>query len=125
VDPFVWLGRSSEDALERGQSRRRTNPMRTLLKVTVPVHGGNKALKDGTLGKIIGDTMDRIKPEASFFGVENGNRVAFMFFDLKEAAQIPGILEPLFHGLEAQIDVIPVMNGQELKAGLDAWQKQG
>jgi hypothetical protein len=99
--------------------------MRTLLKVIVPVDGGNKALKDGSLGKIIGDTMDRIKPEASFFGVENGNRVAFMFFDLKETAHLPAIVEPLFHGLQAHIDVIPVMNGQELKAGLDAWQKQG
>ncbi len=99
--------------------------MRTLLKVSVPVDGGNRAVKDGSLAKVIGDTMERIKPEATYFGVEDGKRTAYMFFDLKETSQVPSIAEPIFMALHATIELTPVMNPQELKAGLDAWQKQG
>jgi hypothetical protein len=98
--------------------------MRSLLKVSVPVEAGNKALKDGSLAKVISDTMERIKPEAAFFGVEGGKRTAYMFFDLKDSSQMPSIVEPIFLVLQANVEVVPVMNPQELKSGLDAWQKQ-
>jgi len=42
-----------------------------------------------------------------------------MFFDMKDAAEIPGIAEPLFAGLNARIQLLPVMNADDLKKGLD------
>jgi hypothetical protein len=97
--------------------------MRMLMKVSVPVDGGNKAIKDGTLGKILGETMERIRPEAAYFGIEAGKRTAYFVFDLKDPTEIPSIGEPIFMGFNATIEMGPVMNPQELKAGLDAWQK--
>lgn len=99
--------------------------MRTLLKVTIPVEAGNKAIKDGTLPKTIQSTTDAIKPEASYFFTENGKRTAFFFFDLKDPSSIPQISEPLFINLNAEVQYYPVMNANELKAGLEkTWKSK-
>jgi hypothetical protein len=45
-------------------------------------------------------------------------RTAVMVLDLKETSQIPELAEPLFQALDAQIEFTPVMNAQELQAGL-------
>ncbi len=42
------------------------------------------------------------------------------FFDMKDPAMIPQIAEPLFSGMNAEIDFIPVMNQAELQQGLAA-----
>jgi len=89
-----------------------------MLKVTVPVEQGNKAVMDGTLPKVIQETVERIKPEAAYFTVDGGKRTAFFFFDMAEASQMPQIGEPLFMTLGAAIEVTPVMNAQDLQKGL-------
>jgi len=94
--------------------------MRTLLKVSIPVEQGNKAVADGSLGKIIQATLQRTKAEAAYFTTENGNRTAFIFFDMKDSSELPPIAEPLFQGLHAEIAVTPVMNGEDLQKGLAA-----
>lgn len=58
------------------------------------------------------------KPEASYFGTENGKRTAYIFFDLDDPAQIPVIAEPLFQQLESTVEFIPVMNADDLQRGL-------
>jgi hypothetical protein len=100
------------------------DPMRVLMKITIPIEGGNKAVRDGSIGKVIGDTIERVRPEAAYFGLEGGQRTAFFVFDLKDASQLPAIVEPCFHGLNAGVEITPVMNPQDLKTGLEAWQKQ-
>jgi hypothetical protein len=42
-----------------------------------------------------------------------------MFFDMKDASEIPGIVEPLFAGLNARVELLPVMNADDLKKGLN------
>jgi hypothetical protein len=92
--------------------------MRTMMKVTVPVENGNKAIKDGSIGSIIETTMADIKPECAFFTVENGIRTAYFVFDFKDASDMPRIGERLFMALNAQVQFNPVMNLEELKKGL-------
>jgi hypothetical protein len=41
-----------------------------------------------------------------------------LFFDLKDPSQIPVIAEPFFMGLEAEVEMAPAMNAQDLEAGL-------
>jgi hypothetical protein len=41
-----------------------------------------------------------------------------MFFDLAEASQIVEIAEPLFANLNAAIEIVPVMNGDDLRKGI-------
>jgi hypothetical protein len=94
--------------------------MRMMLKVTIPVGPGNRAIKDGTIAKTMGEAMERLKPEAAYFGPQGGNRTAMFFFDMKDATQIPPLVEPFFLGLEAEIELTPVMNAEDLKKGLEA-----
>ncbi len=94
--------------------------MRTMLKVTIAAEAGNRAIKDGSLPKVMEATFARLKPEAAYFFADGGKRTALFVFDMKEPSQIPAIVEPFFMGLDADINLIPVMNADELKAGLAA-----
>jgi hypothetical protein len=97
--------------------------MRMLMKVSIPIEAGNKAVKDGTISKIIGDTMERLHPEAAYFGPDEGKRTAYFFFDMKDSSQIPSAAEPFFMGLNAEIELTPVMNAEDLKTGLAALKR--
>ncbi len=41
-----------------------------------------------------------------------------MVFDLKDSSDLPRIAEPFFMGLNATVEFTPVMNADDLKAGL-------
>lgn len=92
--------------------------MRTMIRITVPVDAGNKGIQDGTLPKTLTETMDRVKPESAYFYSDRGVRTAIMIVDMTDVSEIPRIAEPLFMGLSAAVEFIPVMNAEELKKGL-------
>jgi hypothetical protein len=92
--------------------------MRVMLKFTLPVEKGNQAFKDGSLGKSIESLMAKIKPEAAYFAPSNGKRSGMMFFDLAEPSQIVAVAEPLFSNLNAEVEIVPVMNGDDLRKGI-------
>ncbi len=92
--------------------------MRVLLKVNIPVEAGNTATKAGKLGATIQAILADLKPEASYFTDDHGQRAAFVFLDLRDASQIPTIAEPWFLALNAHVEVHPVMVLDDLmKAG--------
>src|SRR5688572_25249962 len=93
--------------------------MRTLMKVSFPVETANRALREGALPRAFDKAIAELRPEATYFYAENGRRTAIVVFELKDSSQIPLVTEPLFHGIEAEIDLYPVMNAEELKKGLD------
>lgn len=92
--------------------------MRTMIRVTIPVDSGNKAIQDGTLPKILAATMERLKPESAYFYTERGVRTGILIGDFADVSDIPAIAEPLFMGFNAAVEFIPVMNAEELKKGL-------
>jgi hypothetical protein len=91
--------------------------MRMLLKISVPVEHGNEAAKSGALKQTIQATMAKLKPEAAYFGPENGKRTAYMVFDMQGSWQLPATIEPLFEALGASITLTPVMNAEDLDRG--------
>ena len=93
--------------------------MRMMLRVVVPNDGGNKAVKDGSIGKIIGQFSEEHRPEAAYFVTEGGERTAYFFLDVKDVTQVPAMCEPFYMGLNARISMTPAMNPQDLKAGLE------
>jgi hypothetical protein len=91
--------------------------MRMMLKVSIPVERGNEAAKSGLLKRTIQATMAKLKPEAAYFYPENGNRTAFMVFDLQGSWQLPTTVEPLFEALGGSVTLTPVMNAEDLERG--------
>jgi len=87
----------------------------------VPVETGNAAIKDGSLPKIIGATMENLKPEAAYFFPDGGVRTAIMVFDMKDASEVAKIAEPIFEALNATIEFMPVMTIDDLKKGLGVY----
>jgi hypothetical protein len=55
----------------------------------VPVDAGNSAAKSGKLGATIQSILADLKPEAAYFTDDNGQRTAFIFLEMQNAAQIP------------------------------------
>jgi hypothetical protein len=62
--------------------------------------------------------MKELKPEAAYFAPMDGKRAGMLFFDVAEPSQIVEAVEPLFSGLNAAVDLVPVMNGDDLRKGL-------
>jgi hypothetical protein len=92
--------------------------MRMMARVSMPVESANQAIKDGTLGTIMQRAADRWKPEAMYFTTFDGRRTAYMVFDLPDTSDIPPFAEPLFMGLDAEVELAPAMNGDDLQKGL-------
>ena len=84
----------------------------------MPTAAGNKAISDGTIGKLIQGAADRWRPEAMYFTTFDGRRTAYMVFDMADASDMPVFAEPFFEGLEADVALAPVMNAQDLQKGL-------
>lgn len=65
--------------------------MRMVLKVSIPVEAGNRAIKDGSLPKTMMGFVESMKPEACYFGPDGGKRTAFFVFDMKDTTMIPTV----------------------------------
>lgn len=99
--------------------------MRMMMKVSIPVEAGNKGVKEGGLPKTVMGFVEQFKPEASYFTAEAGKRTAFFVFDLKDPTMIPTAAEPFFMNLNASIELSPVMNLDDMKAGVEKAMKHG
>jgi hypothetical protein len=98
--------------------------MRMMMKVSMPVEAGNRGVKEGILPKTVMGFVEQMKPEACYFTAEGGKRTAFFFFDLTDPKMIPTVAEPFFSNLNAAIELSPVMNLDDMKAGVEKAMKR-
>ena len=92
--------------------------MRVMAKITIPVESGSRAVKDGSIGELIQTAAERWKPEAMYFGTFEGRRTAFMVFDMPDSSNMVPFGEPFFMAVDAEVEVVPVMNAEDLQKGL-------
>jgi len=85
---------------------------------------GNQAFKDGSLGKTLEALMSKLKPEAAYFAPLDGKRSGMIFFDLADPSQLVEFGEPLFLNLNAEVEIVPVMNEDDLRKGLQKASQQ-
>ncbi|MFJ3658100.1 DUF3303 family protein [Streptomyces nigra] len=97
--------------------------MRVMLRAHLDTQISNEALKNGTLPQIMQSMMERLKPEAAYFGPSEGGRSCTFVFDMQDSSLLPTITEPLLEGLGAKIEIQPVMNSEDLQKGLAALQR--
>lgn len=94
--------------------------MRMMLKASMNVEASNKAIHNGSFPLIMEKVLAKLQPEAVYFMAWQGKRTMLAFFEMEDVSMIPQIAEPLFSGMNAEIDFIPVMNQAELQQGLAA-----
>ncbi|MFE0809975.1 hypothetical protein ACFW4M_07390 [Streptomyces sp. NPDC058794] len=92
--------------------------MRVLLKATLDTEKSNEVIRSGRMADLIKETVDHVKPEAAYFGTLDGRRTALLVFDMQDSSQLPPIGEPFLMELNAEVDVCPIMNGDDLAKGL-------
>ncbi|MEY2243096.1 DUF3303 family protein [Streptomyces sp. BF23-18] len=92
--------------------------MRVMLRATMDTEKANELIRSGKLPELMRETMERLKPEATYFTTHEGSRACYMVFDLQDSSRIPAIAEPFFMELGARIDLSPVMNAEDLHKGL-------
>jgi hypothetical protein len=89
-----------------------------MMKLQLDTEAASRAIADGSLPQLMQDTLETLRPEAAYFGPEDGVRTAFIVFDLEDPSQIPSISEPLFSKVRARIQMFPVMDREDLQKGL-------
>jgi hypothetical protein len=92
--------------------------MRVLMKVQMEVTAASELIESGKMPELVETALGRIRPEAAYFGTEDGKRTIFLVFDLKEPSDLPSLTESFFAVGKAAVQVTPVMTQAELKAGL-------
>lgn len=97
--------------------------MRVMLRANLDTQISNEALKNGTLPKVVQSVMERLKPEAAYFGPSEGGRSCTLVFDMQDSSQLPSIAEPFFEEFGAKVEIQPVMNVEDMQKGLAAIQR--
>jgi hypothetical protein len=108
--------------LEAGslQAMRGVTPVRMMMKVTMDTQAATESIEAGRLAGLMQAMMEKLHPEAAYFGPEGGSRTAFIVFDMTDSAQLPPMTERLFSELKARVEIFPVMDREDLQRGLEA-----
>ncbi len=64
-----------------------------------------RAIKDGTLPKVIEGYANAARPEGMWFVAQDGKRCMVAVFDLVSTAQIPSLAEPFFEAVGAAVEL--------------------
>jgi hypothetical protein len=96
--------------------------MRIMVKFAFPVGAGNNAIRSGKIEKVFQQMLDELKPEAAYFFPDGGERAGLFVVDMQDASQVAQTAERFFFGLDAKIEMVPVMNAEDLRKGLSGIQ---
>ena len=96
--------------------------MRVMIKFTFAADSGNDLIRSGKIGQIFERISQEIKPECAYFFPDNGNRAGLMVFDMERSSQVAEVAERFFLGLNAKVEMTPVMAPEDLQASLSNMQ---
>jgi len=87
-----------------------------MIKAILPVESGNTAITSGKIGETMGKILGDLKPESTYFGLQEGCRTIFAVVDLADSSKIPSVVEPFFLAFNASVECFPVMIPDDLMA---------
>jgi hypothetical protein len=96
--------------------------MRFIVRAKIPTEAGNKMVQDPNFVNNIEDYIKKTKAEAAYFFEADGDRVAAFIVDMQSADQIPSLVEPLFQGMNAKVELHSVMLFDDLKQALSKYK---
>ena len=94
--------------------------MRMLFTVVADTEAATRAIENGTAQQSIKEALERLKPEAAYFYLQNGKRTSLFVLDVADPSEIVSLTEPLFSLIKAEISLTPVMNVDDLMEGFRA-----
>jgi hypothetical protein len=92
--------------------------MRVMVKFSFPAESGNEVISSGRIGPLFERLMNDLKPEAAYFYAADGNRAGHLIVNMQDASDIVEVGERFWHGLNATIEMTPVMTPEDLQKGL-------
>jgi hypothetical protein len=92
--------------------------MRIMIKFALPVEASNDAMRSGKLQRVFQQLVEDLKPEAAYFFPNGGERGGFFVVDMQESSQVAEYSEGFFFGLNAKIEMLPVMAAEDLQRAL-------
>jgi len=96
--------------------------MRVMIKFRFPVETGNNAVRSGKVEQVFQHILEDLQPEAAYFFPEGGERAGLFVVEMQESSQVADIAERFFFGLNAHIEMVPVMAAADLQKGLSGVQ---
>ena len=94
--------------------------MRTMVKLTFPTQETNPLIRDGSIGQTMETILGNLQPEAAYFGPLDGKRGGYIVVNMEEETELVTKLEPFWLELGATVETFPVMNVDDLRAGLQS-----
>jgi hypothetical protein len=79
-------------------------------------------VQDPNLLNNIEDYIKKTKSEVAYFFEAEDDRVMAFIVDMQSADQIPSLIEPLFQGMNAKVELHPVMLFDDLKQALSKYK---
>jgi hypothetical protein len=99
--------------------------MRMMMTVEFPLEPFNSLVRNGTAGSVMKKILDDAKPEAAYFGDQDGKRGGTLIVDVAKPSDVPKFAEPWFLNFNAEVRFRVVMTPQDLgKANLEALGKK-
>ena len=92
--------------------------MRVMIKFSIPVEFGNNAIRSGKLEKVFQQLVEDLKPEAGYFYPLSGERGGFFIINMQDSSQVAEIVERFSFGLNAKVELVPVMAADDLHKAL-------
>ncbi|GAA2538888.1 MULTISPECIES: hypothetical protein [Streptomyces] len=92
--------------------------MRVMLKATLDTEKSNEIIRSGKMPEQIKEILDRLQPEAAYFGPLGGRRTVLLVLDMQDSSDVPPVGEPFFTRMNAEVEMCPVMNAEDLQKGL-------
>ena len=93
--------------------------MRMMVKFTLPTtEEVNAKIRDGSIGQTMETMLGNLQPEAAYFCPRDGKRGGYLVFNMEEESELVTKLEPLWLEMRATVEIVPVMNADDLRAGL-------
>ena len=98
--------------------------MRMMLKVKIPPEHGNRAAKDGSMQKAFQSLREKLKPEATYFSMDEGMRCAYLIYEIGDDYQFLEIHEPLIQSMGALVYDAPALTWEDMARGWGDLQKE-
>ncbi len=96
--------------------------MRIMVKFAIPIDAGNAVLRSGKLEKVMHQIVEELKPEAAYFYPDKGDRSGFFVVNMQDSSQVAQTAERFFFGLNARVEMTPVMTPDDLGKAMSGMQ---